>query len=98
MIQIVLSDVFVGASKEIMKDQLSHDMPLLPTVAIYQFGKYLKEIVVLEETVPDAVSTHKNAFDVMARAASQKGVPQHNLGRNQKDKLYNDILSSKMWI
>ena len=50
-------------------------------------------IVVLEETVPDAVSTHRNAFDIMARAASQKGVPQRTVDRNRKDKLCNDILA-----
>ena len=34
---------------------MSPDLPLLPIVS--QFGKYLKVIVVLEETVPDAAST-----------------------------------------
>ena len=70
---------------------MSPDLPLLPIVS--QFGKYLKVIIVLEESVPDVSSNLRNAFDIMARAASQKGVPQPYLQRNQKYKLYNDILT-----
>ena len=52
---------------------MSPDLPLLPIVS--QFGKYLKVIGLLDN-VPDATSTsQRNAFDIMARAASQKGVP-----------------------
>lgn len=50
-------------------------------------------MIVLLDNVPDVTSTsRRNAFDIMARAASQKGFPQPTPQRNQKDKLY-DILT-----
>ena len=52
---------------------MSPDLPLLPIVS--QFGKYLKVIVVLDNVADAASTSRRNTFDIMARAATEKGVP-----------------------
>ncbi len=82
--------MFVGATRELLWDRVSPELPLSPVVA--QFGKYIKIIVVLVEEVatPQAAT---NAFDVLMIGASTSHAPPVRTQKTQKDKLYNDIVS-----
>jgi len=78
--------MFVGSSRNVLLDRGSPELPLSPVMV--QFVKYLKVIVVLEESeLPgnSTVTIKRNAFEIMAQSLRK---------RNLKDK-YPKRLKSK---
>ena len=83
----------VGTSKEKL-DKIDLDLPLVPVVDT--FGRFVKYsvCVCVEES---ATTTARNAFDVLmasqqALQSSETALPKLLTERNNKDKLYNDVL------
>ncbi len=81
--------MFVGATREVLKDRVSPELPLSPVVT--QFGRYIKIIVLSDEIEAPKATT--NVLNVLMNAASASGVPPPIVEHNLKDKLYNDIVS-----